>query len=62
MASLFTNWKTTLAGVGAILSGLGTLATSVSSGHTTSTTIATTIAAVLSGLGLFAAKDGSSSS
>lgn len=62
MQTLLTNWKTTLAGAATILTALGTLATNISNGNISSSTTATAIAAILGGLGLVAAKDGSSTS
>ena len=52
------NWKTTLAGVGAILIAVGGALKSVFDGDpTTNLDIAATIAAVTVGVGLIAAKD-----
>jgi hypothetical protein len=52
------NWKTTLAGVGAILIAIGGALKSVFDGDpTTNLDIAATIAAVTIGFGLIAAKD-----
>ena len=52
------NWKTTLAGVGAILIAVGGALKSVFDGDpSTNLDIAATIAAVTAGVGLIAAKD-----
>ncbi len=58
MPFIFTNWKTSLAGAGIILTGLGTVATQVSSGAFDLNSLATLIPALLGGLGLLASKDG----
>ena len=52
------NWKTTLAGVGAILVAVGGALKSLFDGDpTTNIDIASTIAAVTAGIGLIMAKD-----
>ena len=58
MLGLLTNWKTTLAGAGTILAALADIATSASHG-TVSPNLATDLTGILVGLGLVAAKDGS---
>lgn len=51
-----TNWKTTAAGIGAILGALADIATGL--GHGTITTNLTTdVAAIIAGVGLILAKD-----
>jgi hypothetical protein len=49
------NWKTTVAGIGAILTAVGTVAVALS--HGTPVDWSTAIAAVMAGIGLIAAKD-----
>lgn len=56
MKSLLLNWKTTAAGLGAILTAGGHLLTSLANGDTN--TIAVDLAAIWVGIGLLAAKDG----
>jgi hypothetical protein len=49
------NWKTTAAGIGAILTAVGTVAVALANG--TPVDWSTAIAAVMAGIGLIAAKD-----
>ena len=50
-----SNWKTTTAGVGAILTAVGTVAVALA--HGTQVDWSTAIAAIMAGIGLIAAKD-----
>lgn len=58
MPFIFTNWKTSLAGAGLILTGLGTVATQVSSGTFDVGSLSTLLPALIGGIGLLASKDG----
>ena len=55
---MLTNWKTTAAGLAAILSALADVATSASHG-TISGNLSTDITAAIAGIGLLFAKDAS---
>lgn len=55
MSTILANWKTTLAGVGTILSALGDIAASFSKGNTGH--IQADITAIIAGIGLLVAKD-----
>lgn len=50
-----SNWKTTVAGIGAILTAVGTVAVALA--HGTPVDWSTAIAAIMAGIGLIAAKD-----
>jgi hypothetical protein len=54
---MFSNWKTTLAGVGAILLAAGHLLTSVSTGGFTGNELFADGAAIVTGIGLLFGKD-----
>jgi hypothetical protein len=54
-----TNWKTTAAGVAAILTALADMATAFSHG-TISGSLSADVAAIIAGIGLIFAKDASS--
>jgi hypothetical protein len=56
------SWKTSLAGVGTILAGLGALAIAGSKGTITSDTLTVAGAAITTGLGLIFARDNNVSS
>lgn len=51
------NWKTTLAGVGAILVAVGTAVKAIATGGFGAVDIGATLAAITAGIGLIAAKD-----
>ena len=51
------NWKTNSAGIVAIAGAIGSLLTAWSTGHLDATTIGTAITGIVSGIGLFFAKD-----
>jgi hypothetical protein len=57
---MLTNWKTTLAGVAAILTALGDIVHSLSTGTPVNYNV--DIPAIIGGIGLIAAKDSSTSS
>lgn len=50
-----SNWKTTAAGIGAILTAVGTVVVALA--HGTTVDWSTAIAAIMAGIGLIAAKD-----
>ena len=50
-----SNWKTTVAGIGAILTAVGTVAVALA--HGTPVDWSTAIAAIMAGIGLIAARD-----
>ncbi len=54
---MFTNWKTTLAGIGAVLLALGHLVTTVSTGSFGFETLSADLAAIVAGIGLLFGKD-----
>ena len=59
MKTITKNWKTTVAGVCAILTAIASAVTALVDGDpSTNMDIAATIAAVMAGVGLIAAKDG----
>jgi len=63
MNALLVSWKTTLAGVSAILVSLGTLAGAVSSeGGISSEMLTATITGIVTGIGLLTARDSDKSS
>lgn len=55
MQSLLTNWKTTLLGVGAVLTAAGTIATHLAAGDTS--VLASAVPGLLAGIGLLFGKD-----
>ena len=57
LLSLLVNWKTTLAGIAAIATGIGTIASQVSTGNFDFAMIGGSLAAILAGTGLTVAKD-----
>lgn len=62
MASFLTNWKTSLAGIAAVLTALSAVATQAASGTIDTATIINSITALAAGFGLLAAKDGTTKS
>lgn len=59
MSSILANWKTTLAGAAVIATSIGIIFTNASNGHLDANTTWTAVMAILGGLGLGVAKDGS---
>ena len=57
MPSIFVNWKTTLAGAGALLTGAGTIATQLASGHVDPNLISIALTGLFTGLVGLTAKD-----
>ena len=57
LLSFFVNWKTTSAGLAAILVAIGSVFTSLSHGALDQTAVVTAATAVIAGLGLVFAKD-----
>jgi hypothetical protein len=60
MTAMFANWKTSLAGLGLLLTGGGHLLTALSHGDTS--TVPVDSGMIMSGLGLLVAKDGAAKS
>jgi len=58
MKTFRVNWKTTSAGVAAILAALAGGLTAYSTGHLDGNTIGTVVLGVMGGIGLLYAKDG----
>jgi hypothetical protein len=56
MASILQNWKTTAAGIAAILTAAGDALTQISTGHFSSS-LDVDVMAVVAGIGLIFAKD-----
>jgi hypothetical protein len=57
------SWKTTMAGVAAILTALGSALTAIFDGNpSTNVEIATTVSAIMAGIGLIMARDNNVSS
>ncbi|PYF05053.1 hypothetical protein BJ122_102279 [Rhodopseudomonas faecalis] len=54
---MFTNWKTTVAGIGAILLGAGHIATNVANGTFTGNELFADFGAIVAGVGLLFGKD-----
>jgi len=54
---MFKNWKTTSAGIAAIVGGITRLIFAIKAGEITEEAIATTTTSILLGLGLIFAKD-----
>lgn len=54
---MFTNWKTTLAGIGAVLLAIGHLVTTISTGSFGLESLTADAAAVITGVGLLFGKD-----
>lgn len=59
MIAFLMNWKTTIAGIGALLTSTGHLLTNLASGDTSS--IATDLPMIMAALGLLFAKDAAKS-
>ena len=57
---MFTNWKTTAAGIAAVLTALGHLLHALATGD--SSTLVTDVPAIIAGIGLIFAKDATSAS
>lgn len=57
MAALLLNWKTTVAGIAAIVTAAGVLLNQIAAGSVTPDTVGNFIIAVVAGIGLMLAKD-----
>jgi hypothetical protein len=57
LARIKFNWKTTVAGIGSVLVGVGTLAGSLASGKCTPEVLATSVGLINVGIGLIFSKD-----
>jgi hypothetical protein len=58
MKNIWKNWKTTSAGILAIVGGITRFAFAMKAGEFTEESVTTTVMAILTGIGLIFAKDG----